>query len=359
MSAQIFSRFLQYAVDAKVIYVDTAGSDTAENGRGGVLQPFATITAAVAGLTTGNYILVLGEGSYASPASWPTAAGLNINVVGQGSEMTTITGAIAYTSAAQADNVAFVGVKFSGNVTFDFTLATAGAIVNAYESTFANIIRTDSNANAALITYDSLVSAFTTAGTLALQSSRFTGAGVTQSGAIVAFRSGVIGPAASVALVAGATARMDAVASLGSFTGSAGTLTADASSLKNSTISGFSGTLSLLDTAPFEAFTPTIPANYPGGTATVQQALDAINSVAANLVWNRESIGPLTALQISGGVTLAHSPTVASVRLLVEGAGNPLYTTDYSVAGTLLTFSAGLQALMTAGVTNIEVQYQY
>jgi hypothetical protein len=79
--------------------------------------------------------------------------------------------------------------------------------------------------------------------------------------------------------------------------------------------------------------------------------------ISATTAWNRQQFA-LTAPQIAGGVTLANAPVVQSVRLIIEGAGNFFYGTDYSVAGTLLTFSAGLQALLVAG-DNIEVQYQY
>lgn len=58
----------------------------------------------------------------------------------------------------------------------------------------------------------------------------------------------------------------------------------------------------------------------------------------------------LTAAQITGGITLSGTPTKPTeTQLTVIGGSDQAYTTDYTVAGTVVTLTAAFQAILAAG----------
>lgn len=119
--------------------------------------------------------------------------------------------------------------------------------------------------------------------------------------------------------------------------------------------------VTLLTNAEKLAYSPATPANWSSVPAQVAEALDTlaadVSAITPGLPWEKEVIA-LTAPQIAGGVTLAQTPVSDSFNIKIEGGGEVILGTDYFLVADLLTFSAGLQALLAVG-QQIEVNYQY
>lgn len=112
--------------------------------------------------------------------------------------------------------------------------------------------------------------------------------------------------------------------------------------------------VTLLSRAQNEGYSPAVPGNWAPAPTEVASALDQL-AARPNLTWQRDSFAAVAA----GFVTLTQTPNIASVRLIIAGMTNLFYTTDYTVAGTTLTFSAGVAAILAASPADVEVQYQY
>ena len=80
-------------------------------------------------------------------------------------------------------------------------------------------------------------------------------------------------------------------------------------------------------------------------------------AVAAAATFRTETF-TLTAAQITGGVTLAGTPIAPTeTTMTIAGAGSQQYTTDFTVATNVLSFTAAVQALLVAG-DEITVQWK-
>lgn len=369
----IKAKALEYVASSRQIYVDAAnGSDVAEHGRGGKLQPYATVEAALAAIvadpTLTDYTLMLAPGAYGTgPIAWPVAAGKNISVFGDG-ENCSLTTPITYTAlgGVAEENVSFYNVGVS-DITIDLAAAAAAAKVAQVEfiNCGVNLNRTDSTPSGGpqlVRLFTCFINGLQTSGVVTITGCQYIGGPINIAGP-----NGVLLSQASflagAGIVVGGTLAVAGTLLAGSNLSGAGTFIADATSL----YTGFAPASNTVATQVFSddatklAFTPATPTDWELPPATVQAALDQLAYMGVGTrnsfvykpggftggntyaTW-AELIAKLQAIQ--GPKTIYIDDSLVSPAVIPAGAYD---FTDVTLAGgrtdtiTTLSFADGVQ----------------
>lgn len=276
--AQINPRFIDNAKNSLQVYVDVSeGSDAAEPGRGSILQPFATIPAAlahIAGLGAGSYVLELAPGDYTgAPIAWPE----NVAVSGA-AETVQISHVVSMTAAASAYNFAAANVGFASPVVIDMALATS-AVIRFFNCSVA-VERTDANVAVFLNISDCGVQGLDINGSCSVSDSLIIGDLVVQAGGTVFVRGCTI--AAGTPNIIGVLAFIASNSTVA--VPGAGEIRFDSTSAQITAQSGGSltaATLTLLDDAETISYDPTTPADWTVPPTEVRGALDELAAAVA------------------------------------------------------------------------------
>lgn len=264
-----------------VVYVDiTNGSDV--TGTGAELRPYQTLEHALtilAGAPLGEYIIALAPGGYGSaPITWPTQLGKNISMKGNGSSINVD---INFTSVNGGnDQVGFDGINMAGGakLIFDFGLAAVSTVILSNGGYAFDRIDTLPPGPQALRVWNSLITTMSTSSVVIMNNCQWIGGPANviaatgfalMNGCLFASMNGVVdGTLALIATFAQGT----------TLTG-AGTVSADASSLMNLSITG--PTVSLADVSQYVGFAPANPGDWVTPPTQVKQALDELAAASA------------------------------------------------------------------------------
>lgn len=284
----INSKTIDYAQNARQVYVDSVeGSDVAVHGRGGKLQPYATIEAAlaaiVADVSLGQFCIMLAPGNYGTgPIAWPVIAGKNISVFGDG-ENCNITTTITYTSIGGVDeeSVVFLNVGIND---IDIDLAAAFAAVKVAQVYFVNcgvnVNRVDASPPGGpqvVRLFTCLITGLESSSVILVTGSQYLGGPITinATGFVLVEASSLAGCPAFV--VDGTIACSSTLLATAVITGTGNLLldaTAQYPTLAAASITG--PTVGNMDTAPFIGYTPAVPANWTVVPVQVAEALDEL-----------------------------------------------------------------------------------
>jgi len=347
------AKFLNYARSAFQIYVDAdAGSDVVEPGIGGILQPYETLQAAMAFVTSapaGKYTLNLAPGDYGGAAIVvPSQLNKQVSILGNGAAVS-ISAVLSYTSTGAISDEFFlidnVGVQLPINIDLGLAAGVAFILLNN-GSYIVNRIDTLPAGPQFIKVSNAFIPYFQTNSFIQFSNCNFVGgpASVISASGIV-FMTGTIFSFMN-ATVDGNLQLQDCLTGGTNLIGT-GTLSGDATSLKP-IVSSLPG-LVYLDDAKDLGFTPTTPANYPVGTDTVQKALDAINALSSEeVVYRTVTVGEAAAKQLALAIP---TTDLTKVVLFPVGGVPQEYAVDFDMLNTtdLSWNGLGLDGIIASG----------